>query len=180
MSSLFERYQREVRPELQKQLGLRNALAVPRIVKIIVNAGINVNAAKDPKFQETVRATLGRITGQSSVFTRARISVSSFKIRKGQVVGCVVTLRSARMWHFFEKLITIVLPRTRDFWGIPLSSVDARGNLSVGMKEHLAFPEIRPDEVERVHGLEVTIVTNAKNRDDAVALYRALGVPFKQ
>ena len=178
-STLKHHYETDVKKALQERFGISNALAVPRLEKVIVNVGLNLNLSKDPKFHDTVRSTLRRITGQSPIATHSRTSVSSFKIRKGQVVGMKVTLRGVRMWDFLEKLIANVLPRTRDFWGIALSSVDARGNLSVGLREHLAFPEIRSDEVERVHGLEVTVVANAKTRAQALALYQALGVPFK-
>ncbi len=178
-STLQEHYRISVVPELMRRFGHANLLALPRLSKIIVNVGINVNAQKDPKFIETVRQTLTRITGQHPVERLAKKSVSSFKIRGGQLVGMMVTLRGRRMWDFFEKLAAIVFPRTRDFWGLSPTLVDQHGNCSIGFKEHLAFPEIRSDEVERVHGLEVTIVLASTSREQALVLYQLLGLPFK-
>ncbi len=180
MRGLYQRYITVVRPELQRELGLSNVLSAPKIVRIVLDVGCNVNLQKDPKFLETVERTLARITGQRAVATRAKKSVASFKIRQNQVVGFMVTLRGQRMWDFLEKLIVAVLPRTRDFWGISEQAVDASGNLSIGFKEHLAFPEIRSDEVERIHGLGITVVACAKSREAAIALYRLLGVPLKK
>ncbi len=179
-SRLHQDYQTRIRSALASELGIANMLAVPRLEKIVINVGLNVNLQKDPKFTETVRRTLERITGQRPVETRSHTSVSSFKIRQGQVVGMKATLRGQRMWDFVDKLVSIVLPRTRDFWGLTPTAVDPHGNLSIGLKEHLAFPEIRSDEVERIHGLEITFVSTAKTRAHAFALYRMFGVPFKK
>lgn len=176
--TLKERYHKEIAPKLAVDLGLRNAMAVPRVRKITVNVGMGA-ATSDPKLPEVIERSLTRITGQKPVRTLARKSIASFKIREGAPVGMMVTLRGARMWDFLEKLIRSTLPRVRDFRGVPLSTVDASGNLSIGLREHVVFPEIRPDEVEKVHGLQVTAVTDAGDRTQGLALFRALGVPFQ-
>ncbi|MBI4434320.1 50S ribosomal protein L5 [Candidatus Uhrbacteria bacterium] len=176
--TLKDRYQKEIVPKLMTDLGLTNPMAVPRIQKIVVNVGMGKTLA-DPKITESIAQSLLRITGQRAVRTLARKSIASFKIRQGMAIGCLVTLRGARMWDFLEKLIRAALPRVRDFRGVSLSAVDQGGNLSLGFREHVVFPEIRSDEVEHVHGLQVTVVTNAGARDRGLALFRALGVPFR-
>lgn len=179
MLTLKEQYQKEVAPALMKQLGVGNTMATPRIMKAVVNVGVSASN-KDPKLAETVEQVLARITGQRPVSTKARIAIAGFKTRVGMVVGYMVTLRGKRMYQFVEKLIRITLPRVRDFRGIPITSVDERGNLSIGFREYTSFPEIRADEVERLHGIEVTIVTSAGSRERGVALFRALGMPFQK
>ncbi|MBI5135020.1 50S ribosomal protein L5 [Candidatus Uhrbacteria bacterium] len=154
-----------------------NIMNKPKLTKIVLNVGIS-SKTKDPKFLETVRATLSRITGQKTVDTLAKKSISSFKIREGMVVGVMVTLRGRRMQDFLKKLTQITLPRTRDFWGLSPKHVDARGNFTLGLKEHLAFPEIRSDEVEHVHGLQITLVSTAKGKEQALAFYTSLGLPL--
>ena len=177
--NLRERYTKEIAPKLKEELGIRNVMAVPRVLKVVVASGLN-RAKSDDQMKETVVKTLTRITGQKPVITKARKSVSSFKIREGQEVGVVVTLRGARMYDFLERLIAYAFPRVRDFRGVSTSIVDSRGNASVGFREHLGFPEIRIDEVERVHGLQVIINTNAATKEKGLALLRALGFPFKE
>lgn len=176
--ALLDVYRTVIVPKLQTELGIRNVLAVPAVRKIIINAGVGKNF-RDTKDIEYVEKTMMRITGQKPIRALAKKSISSFKVRKGMVVGIVVTLRGKRMYDFLEKLIHTTLPRVRDFRGIDTKAVDASGNCTIGFKEHIAFPEIRSDEVERIHGLEVTMVTNAKNRERGLALFRALGIPFK-
>lgn len=179
MLTFKEQYQKEIAPALMKQLGVRNTMATPRLKKAVVNVGVSAGN-KDPKLAETVEQVLMRVTGQRPVATKARIAIAGFKTRVGMVVGYMVTLRGKRMYEFVEKLIRIALPRVRDFRGIPVTSVDERGNLSIGFREYTAFPEIRADEVERLHGVEVTIVTDAASRERGLALFRALGVPFQK
>jgi large subunit ribosomal protein L5 len=162
---------------LAKELSLTNPMSVPKIIKVTVNVGLNASN-KDPKLAETVAETLSRITGQKPVETLAKKSIAAFKIREGMTVGMKVTLRGERMYDFLDKLVNVTLPRVRDFRGISPKTVDKNGNLSLGFKEHIAFPEIRPDEVERLHGLEVVITTNAKRHETGLALFRALGIPF--
>ena len=175
--TLQERYQQEIVPMLQKELGIGNRMAVPKVTKVVVSVGLS-QGNKDPKVLEVIEATLRRISGQKPVKTKAKKSIASFKIREGMLVGMVVTLRGARMWDFLAKLTQVTFPRIRDFRGISSKVVDAQGNLSVGFKEHLAFPEIRSDEVERLHGLLVSVSTTAGTKTVGTRLFKALGFPF--
>lgn len=179
METLKKKYKKDIAAKLSQEFGLKNALAVPCLQKVVINVGLNASN-RDPKLPEVVQSVLGRITGQRPVSTLAKKSISNFKIRQGMVVGYRVTLRGGRMYDFVERLIHAVLPRVRDFRGISENNIDAQGNLSIGFREHLAFPEVRPEEIEKVHGLEVTLVTNAKSYDRGSALFRAIGVPFQQ
>lgn len=175
--TLKERYIKEIRPSLMKELGISNIMAAPKVTRVTVSVGLS-QAIKDPKVMELVEQTLRRITGQKPVKTKAKKSIASFKIREGQIVGIMVTLRGDRMWDFLTRFTQFTFPRIRDFRGISDKAVDAQGNLSIGFKEHLAFPEIRTDEVERVHGLQVTVSTTAGTRKNGLALFKALGFPF--
>ncbi len=177
--SFKEYYKKEVVPKLKKDFGYTNVHAVPTVKHITVNIGLGAGL-KDAKFLETTEKTLCRITGQKPVQTKARKSISGFKIREGMVVGEKVTLRGLRMWDFLEKLVKITCPRVRDFQGLSVKSFDGQGNYSIGFKEHIAFPEIRSDEIELIHGLQVTVGTNAKTNKEAEALLRHLGFPLKQ
>ncbi|MEI7512878.1 MAG: 50S ribosomal protein L5 [Candidatus Uhrbacteria bacterium] len=175
--TLKERYINEIRPQLMKELGISNVMAAPKVTKITVSVGLS-QSIKEPKVLELIEQTLRRITGQKAVKTKAKKSIASFKIREGQIVGIMVTLRGDRMWDFLTRFTQFTFPRIRDFRGISDKTVDAQGNLSIGFREHLSFPEIRNDEVERVHGLQVTITSTAKNRKNGLALFKALGFPF--
>jgi len=175
---LKEKYKKEVIPEMKKIFGYKNDLAVPRLKKVVVNVGVGKNL-KEPNFIEAVENNLMRITGQRPVKTKARKSISSFKIRKGLVIGLMVTLRGNRMYDFLEKLINVTLPRIRDFRGLSPNSIDDNGNLSIGFKEYISFPEIRPDEIEKLHGLEVSITTTSKSRKEGLELFKLLGFPFR-
>lgn len=177
--NLKEIYKKEIIPHLLKDFNFKNSNAVPRLEKVVINVGFG-KLIKEPKILETVESTLRRISGQKPVFSKAKKSISNFKMRKGQIIGAKVTLRGKRMFDFLGKLIKITLPRVRDFRGVPLKSLDSQGNLTIGFKEFLAFPEIRPDEVEKVHGLEVTIVSNSKKREVAKQLFTYLGFPFSK
>ncbi|KKT72008.1 MAG: 50S ribosomal protein L5 [Candidatus Uhrbacteria bacterium GW2011_GWE2_45_35] len=177
--SLQTYYKESVAPKLAEQLGVKNALAVPKVTKVTLNIGLG-QGIKEAKFLETAEDTLRRITGQAPVKCKARVSISNFKIRKGMVVGTKVTLRGKQMWDFLDKLVNITLPRVRDFRGISPKAFDEKGNYSLGFREHMSFPEIRPDEIEVVHGLQVTITTTAKNKEQGKALLEALGFPFKK
>ena len=179
MHRLIEKYKKEVQPVLKEKFGYKNNMAVPGIEKVVVNVGTGPGL-KDPKFNEVVYDTLTRITGQKPVKTKAKKSISNFKIRAGLVVGTMVTLRGKRMNDFVDKLINITLPRVRDFRGLDTKSVDAQGNLNISFKEHVSFPEIKADEVEKIHGLQVTIVTSAKNKEEGLELFKLLGFPFQQ
>lgn len=179
MNQLKEKYKKEVIPAMKKIFGYKNDLAVPKLEKVVVNVGTG-QGLKDTKFNEIVENTLERITGQRSVKTMAKESISNFKIRKGLVVGMMVTLRGKRMYDFVDKLINITLPRVRDFRGLEIKSVDKQGNLNIGFKEHMAFPEIKADEVEKIHGLQVVIITTAKAKAKGIELLKLLGFPFSQ
>lgn len=178
MLTIVERYKKEVIPEMKKIFGYKNDLAVPRLVKAVINVGVG-RALKDDKFLDHATDTLVRITGQKPVMTKAKKSISAFKIRAGMVVGLKVNLRGRQMYNFIDKLINITLPRVRDFRGLEARSVDNRGNLTIGFPEHLVFPEIKSDEVERLHGLEVVIDTNAKSHQEGLILFKLLGFPIK-
>jgi large subunit ribosomal protein L5 len=178
MNELMEKYKKTVVAEMKNAFGLKNDLAVPKIEKVSVNVGISANS-KDAEFKDVVEKVLSRITGQKPVFTKSRLSISNFKIRKGMVIGAKVTLRKAKMWDFLTKLIGVTLPRVKDFRGLSPKLVDKNGNCSIGFKEYLPFPEIRPDEIEKVHGLQVNIQTTADNKEMGLALLKGLGVPFK-
>lgn len=177
VSRLHQRYRRDVAPALQQELGLTNRLAIPTIEKIVVNVGFGKHL-KDAKQAETVFQTLTRITGQKPVATKAKKSISAFKVRAGMVIGAKVTLRGERMWEFLDKFINVTLARVRDFHGVDPKGFGHGGTLTVGIREHIAFPEIRGDEVEHIHGLEVSIVTTARRADRAEALLRKLGFPL--
>ena len=180
MTHPFEqKYQEEVIPALKSRFGYANRYQVPKIMKVTLNVGLG-HALKDANYQEVVTDSLTRITGQKPITTRAKKSIASFKIREGQVIGMKVTIRKKRMLDFLTKLVTVVLPRVRDFRGLDIKAVDARGNLSIGFRESTAFPEVRSDELENTHGLEVTISTNAHSRDEGAALFTLLGFPFKK
>jgi len=176
---LKELYNKKVIPAMQERFKYSNALAVPRMTKVTINVGTG-KALQDDKLLDLIVDNLTRISGQKIVFAKARKSISAFKIREGMTVGVRATLRGNRMYDFIEKLINISLPRVRDFQGIDKKSVDPNGNLSIGFKEHIAFPEIHSDEIERIHGLEVTITTTAKTYDEGVELFTIIGFPFKK
>jgi len=179
MSRLYEKYVKEVLPELQKELEIANIMAVPRLEKIIVNVGVG-DAISNTKLLDTAKAELGLITGQLPAVGRAKKSISAFKLRKGQAVACYVTLRHRRMYEFFDRLVNIVLPRVRDFRGVPPGSFDKRGNYTLGLRDQLVFPEIDYTKVERPRGMNITIVTSARNDKEAFALLKKLGMPFRE
>ncbi len=172
-------YKKEVVPKLQESFGYKNVHAVPTVSHVTLNIGVG-QGLKDAKFLETAERTLARISGQRPVKTKARISISTFKIRKGNVVGMKVTLRGKRMWDFLERFLRVTLPRVRDFRGLSQKSFDGQGNYSIGLREHVAFPEIPPDEIETIHGMQITIATTADGDDEARALLKGLGLPLRE
>ncbi|MFA6603653.1 MAG: 50S ribosomal protein L5 [Patescibacteria group bacterium] len=172
-------FEKEIAPQLKAKLGVKNVMAVPRFVKVVLNVGLK-QGLKDPKYVEAAERTLTRISGQKPVKTLAKKSISNFKIRQGMVVGMMVTLRGRRMFDFIDKLINSTLPRVRDFRGVSPKSIDAHGNFSIGMKEFVSFPEIRPEDTDLVHGLEMTIVTTARTKARGLELLRAAGFPFRE
>lgn len=175
---LRDTYEKKVVPKMIERFSYKNRMAVPKLKLVSVNVGMSTNLLKDPKLPETVERTLTRITGQKPVKTLAKKSIASFKVREGQNIGMKVTLRGDRMWHFLEKLIHVTLPRVRDFRGISPKNMDKQGNLSLGFKEFIAFPEVRPDETERLHGIQVTLGTSAKTKEEGLELFRLMGFPF--
>ena len=174
---LLQRYKEEVVPALMERFGYKNVMEVPRIEKIVVNMGVG-EAKEDQRTLEAAMRELAMITGQRPVIRKARKSIAGFKIRKGMPIGCKVTLRGKRMWDFLDKLINAALPRIRDFHGINPHSFDGRGNLSIGIREQIVFPELTYDDIERVRGMDITIVTTAETDEEAMELLRLLGMPF--
>jgi len=178
-TNLKKKYQEKIAPKLAKELGLTNALAAPRIEKIIINIGLS-EAMENKKTLESASNDLAVITGQKPKVTKARQSIAGFKLRAGQPIGLMTTLRGQRMYDFFEKLVTIALPRLRDFQGVSLKSFDGQGNYTLGIPEQIVFPEIDYAKVDKVRGLEITIVTNAKTNEKAKRLLELLGMPFEK
>jgi large subunit ribosomal protein L5 len=175
---LLTHYEQAVRPRLTKAFGLTNPNAVPKIAKIVLNIGMG-DAGKNPKQLEAAVEELAAITGQRAVITRAKKSIANFGLRTGMPVGCSVTLRGARMYEFLDRFITLAVPRIRDFRGLPNRSFDGRGNYTFGIKEQMIFPEVDYDRVEKIHGMDITIVTTAGRDDLAMALLREFGWPFR-
>lgn len=174
---LYEKYKSEVVPALQKEFGLSNVMAVPRIVKVVINMGLG-EAVQNPKGLELAVADLARIAGQKPVVTKAKKSIATFKLRQGMSIGTMVTLRGARMYEFLDRFMNLALPRIRDFRGVSAKSFDGRGNYSIGVKEQLIFPEIEYDKVDKVRGMDITIVTTANTDEEARALLKNMGMPF--
>lgn len=180
MNKLAAKYQKELRPKIQKELGLKNIMAVPKVTKVVLNIGLG-RASQDKSWIEFGASILSRISGQKPVITKARKSISNFKIREGMPIGAKVTMRGDRMYDFLERLINITIPRLRDFYGLdPKRGFDNGGNYTMGFKEHIVFPEIGMEDVDKVYGLEATIVTTAKDKDSTLALLMSLGFPFKK
>jgi len=177
--NLQEKYKKEIIPVLKEKFGYKNDFEVPRLKKVVVNVGFGRHV-KEKAYIDSVIDALSRITGQKPVLAKAKKSISSFKIREGQVIGANVTLRGKKMYDFVEKLINISFPRVRDFRGIGSKSFDKLGNMTLGFKEHLSFPEVRADEVENIFGLEVCFSNTAKTRDEGFELFSLMGFPFKK
>jgi large subunit ribosomal protein L5 len=172
------RYRKEGVPALMKDLGLKNPNQVPRLEKIVVNMGLG-EALANGKIMESAVDQLGAITGQKPIVTRARKSIANFKLRQGQAIGCAVTLRGDRMYEFLDRLITVALPRVRDFKGVSPKAFDGKGNYTLGVREQIIFPEINYDQIEKVKGLNISFVTTAKNDEQGLALMRHFGMPFR-
>jgi large subunit ribosomal protein L5 len=177
--NLKRRYREEIIPAMMKRFGYKNVTQVPRLQKVVVNMGVG-EAARDSKIIESAAAELTLITGQKARVTKARKSISAFKLREGMSVGCFVTLRGARMYEFLERLIRIAIPRIRDFRGLPTRSFDGRGNHSLGIREHLIFMELDFNKVPAVRGMNITTVTTAKTDEEALELLRLFGFPFRE
>ncbi len=175
---LQKHYEERVRTRLMDELQMANAFRVPKLEKIVVNVGVG-EASKNSKLLDSVVDEIGRITGQKPVVTRARKSISNFSLRAGMPVGVKVTLRQARMYEFMDRLINVAIPRIRDFRGLSTRAFDGRGNYTMGVREQMVFPEVDYDEVEEIHGMDITFVTSTDKDDEAVALLREMGMPFR-
>ena len=179
MNRMQDMYNKEVAPALFKSFGFKNVMQVPRIQKTVVNIGLG-EAMDNPKVLEAAVADLMLITGQKPIMTKARKSIANFKLREGRLIGTKVTLRGERMWAFLDRLINVALPRVRDFRGVSANAFDGRGNYTLGLKDQLVFPEIEYDKIDKLRGMEITIVTSAKNDDEARAMLQLLGMPFSK
>jgi large subunit ribosomal protein L5 len=175
---LRERYRQEIAPSLMRDLGRKNALAVPKLEKIVLNMGLG-EATQNPKILDSAVEELTAISGQKPVVTKAKKAIANFKLREGMPIGAMVTLRGERMYEFFDRLVNVTLPRVRDFKGVPDRAFDGRGNYSLGLREQIIFPEINLDKVEKIKGLTVVICTTARTDAEGKALLRALGMPFR-
>lgn len=176
---LMKKYEEVVAPKVMADFGLKNRMAAPKLVKVVLNVGLK-QGLKDPKFVDHVEKILLKITGQKPVKTLAKKSISNFKIRQGMAVGMKVTLRGRRMYDFMDKLLTVTLPRVRDFRGLSPKTIDGHGNMSIGFKEFLAFAEVRPEDTDYSHGLEITVVTTAGDKAKGLALLRGIGFPINE
>jgi large subunit ribosomal protein L5 len=179
MNRMQEKYNNEVVPALRKAFDLKNIMQVPRIQKVVVNIGMG-EAMDNPKSMEAAVSDLTTITGQKPVMTKARKSIANFKLREGRLIGTKVTLRGDRMWSFLDRLMNTALPRVRDFRGVSGNAFDGRGNYTLGLRDQLIFPEIEYDKIDKLRGMEVTIVTTAKNDDQARTMLQLLGMPFSK
>ncbi|MBW1750022.1 MAG: 50S ribosomal protein L5 [Deltaproteobacteria bacterium] len=179
MATMKELYESECKPQLEKEFGYTNSMEIPRLEKIVLNMGLG-EAVQNPKIVEKAANELTLIAGQKAVVTRARKSIATFKLREGMPIGARVTLRQEKMYDFFSKLVNIALPRVRDFRGVSVKGFDGNGNYSMGVTEHIIFPEVDYDKIDKIRGLNVTIVTSAGSDDEGRALLQMLGMPFKQ
>jgi large subunit ribosomal protein L5 len=176
---LLDRYRKEIVGKLREEFGFKNVHQIPRLEKIVVNMGVG-EAAANPKLLETAAEELAVITGQKPVIRKARKSIANFKLRQGQPIGAMVTLRGERMWEFLDRLLTVALPRVRDFKGVSPKAFDGRGNYTLGIREQIIFPEVNYDSVEKITGLNVTVCTTARSDAEGKALLGHLGMPFRQ
>ncbi len=179
MNRMKERYQTELVPALKESLSLDNIMQVPQIKKVVVNIGMG-EALDNPKALDAAVGDLMLITGQKPVITKARVSIAAFKLREGRAIGAKVTLCGEKMWSFLDRLLNIVLPRVRDFRGVSRDAFDGRGNYTLGLREQLIFPEIEYDKIDKIRGMEITIVTSARNDEQAAQLLEMLGMPFRK
>jgi len=178
MARLQDRYKAEIVPRLKEKFGYRNVMQVPKLSKVVVNMGLG-DAIENVKVIETAAAEIGIITGQKPVVTKARKSIANFKLREGVPIGVMVTLRREQMYHFLDKLIAIALPRVRDFKGVSPRGFDGRGNYTLGIKEQIMFPEVNYDKIDKIRGMNITIVTTARTDEEGLELLRLMGIPFR-
>jgi large subunit ribosomal protein L5 len=180
VTRLFDRYKNEVVPALKKEFGYTNPMEIPRVEKVVLNVGVGKDASGNSKLIEVVTNELGAITGQKPVVTKAKKSIASFKLRQGMPIGVMVTLRRDRMYEFLDRLMNVALPRVRDFRGVSDKAFDGKGNYTLGIKEHIIFPEVQLDKIEKVYGMNICVVTSARTDEEARALIKLLGMPFKK
>lgn len=178
MYQLQERYQKEVRDQLMKDFELKNVMQVPRVEKVVVNVGVGSETQNDSKALDAAVSDMTIITGQKPIIAKARKSIANFKLRENKPIGVKVTLRGQRMWAFLDRLMNVALPRVRDFRGVPSEAFDGRGNYTLGLREQLVFPEIEYDKIDKVRGMEITVVTTAPNDEQGRRLLQLLGMPF--
>jgi len=178
MARLQDQYKAEIVPKLKEKFGYRNVMQVPRLTKVVVNMGLG-DAIENVKVIETAGEEIATITGQKPVVTKARKSIANFKLREGVPIGVMVTLRRDRMYHFLDKLIAIALPRVRDFKGVSPRGFDGRGNYTIGIKEQIMFPEVNYDKIDKIRGMNITIVTTARTDEEGLELLRLMGIPFR-
>lgn len=178
MARLREMYRNEIAPKLAEQYKYKSSMEIPRLSKVVLNMGLG-EAIQNIKILDSAAEELAQISGQKAVITRARQSIAAFKLRKGMPIGCMVALRGNRMYEFFDKLVNVALPRVRDFRGVSPRALDGRGNYTLGIKEHIIFPEIDYDKIDKIKGMNITIVTTAKNDDEARSLLALMGMPFR-
>ncbi len=176
---LYTQYKEEIVPKLKEEFSIENVMSIPKLEKIVINVGVG-EAIQDKKVLDTIVANIAQITGQMPVTTKAKTSISNFKLREGMPIGCKVTMRSRIMYEFLDRFVNLALPRTRDFQGVPDKSFDGRGNYTVGIKEHTIFPEIDTDKATKIHGMDITFVTTAETDEQAFALLKHFGMPFKR
>src|SRR5690554_2069557 len=176
---LYTQYKTEIVPALKEEFSIENVMRTPKLEKIVINVGVG-EAIQDKKVLDTIVENIAQITGQKPVTTKAKKSISNFKLREGMPIGCKVTLRKRIMYEFLDRFINLTLPRTRDFQGVPDKSFDGRGNYTLGIKEHTIFPEIDTDKVTKLHGMDISFVTTAETDEEAYALLKHFGMPFKQ
>ena len=179
MARLKEKYVKEIRPALQEKFAYKNVMEIPQLDKVVINMGLG-EAIQNPKAMDAAVNDLATITGQKPIITRSKMSIAAFKLRTGMPIGCKVTLRGERMYEFVDKLISVSLPRVRDFKGVSSKAFDGRGNYTLGIKEQLIFPEIEYDKIDRLRGMEVGFVTTAKTDEECLALLKLMGMPFRE
>lgn len=177
--NLQEQYKKEIMPKLKEKFGYKNSMEVPKLVKAVVNIGVGRHT-KEKAYIDSIVNSITRVTGQKPIMTKAKKSISAFKIREGMIIGIAVTMRNKRMYDFVQKLINITFPRVRDFRGISEKQIDKHGNLMIGFREQVSFPEIKADEVDNIYGLEICLHSTAKTYDEGLELFRLMGFPFKK
>ena len=178
MERLLERYQKDVLPQIMREFSFRNVMEAPRVEKVVLNIGVGSETGSDSKALDAAVRDLTLIAGQKPIVTKARKSISNFKLREGKPIGVKVTLRGQRMWMFLDRLMNVALPRVRDFRGVPSDAFDGRGNYTLGLREQLVFPEIDYDKIDKLRGMEISIVTSARNDEQGRRLLQLLGMPF--